>query len=86
MMPTRQPVEWSYETWPVSALVQAIRHPIDDAKVAELAASLESGKVLPPIFILIDGSNVIILDGHHRTAAWAVAGIDYVKVLVGRPK
>ena len=81
-----RPVNWSYETWPIAMLAVAVRHEIDDGKIAELVASLRRGKVLPPIFVLVDNGVVTILDGHHRVAAWVVAEVSFIPVLVGRPR
>ena len=86
MMTTSRPVDWSLEQWPIQAVATAIRHEIDDEKIAALVASVRNGGELPPIFVLVDGGRTIILDGHHRGAAWVMLGYKTVPVLVGRPK
>lgn len=80
-----RPLSWTLETWPINVLLQAIRHDVDDDKVVKLVASLRAGKTLPAIFVLVEGPRVTILDGHHRVAAWAVAGFETAQVIVGRP-
>lgn len=85
-MVTSRPVNWSLEQWPIRQVAMAIRHEIDDDKVAELVASVKAGGELPPIFVLVDNGKTTILDGHHRGAAWVVLGMLQVPVLVGRPK
>lgn len=89
MLPsTSRPCAIALESWPVHALVAAVRHNIDNAKIGELVTSLQTGHELPAVFVLVDGGKVSILDGHHRACAWAVAyGGDFMApVIVFRPR
>lgn len=81
-----RPVAFSLERWPIAALAQAVRHELDDVKIAGLVTSLRAGKHLPPIFVLVDGGVATILDGHHRVAAWITAGYPDAPVIAGRPQ
>lgn len=85
-MMTSRPVDWALEYWPIRAVAAAVRHEIDDGKIASLVGSVRAGGELPPIFVLLDSGVVKILDGHHRVAAWVALGFEYVPVLVGRPR
>lgn len=86
MVSSSRPIAWALETWPVAELARAVRHNLDDGKIRALVESLRDGNELPPIFVLVDGDRVTILDGHHRAAAWIVSKIRTVPVIVGRPR
>lgn len=81
-----RPLVDTLETWPVDVLVRLIRHGLDDHKIKALVESLQKGQALPAVFVLSDGGTVQILDGHHRTAAWSVAGIAEAPVIVFRTR
>lgn len=86
MYSSARPVTWTYETWPVGELVRAVRHNLSDGKIDALVDSLREGNELPAAFVLVDGTRVTIIDGHHRIAAWAKSGVSSAPVIVGRPR
>jgi ParB-like chromosome segregation protein Spo0J len=83
---TSRPIATALESWPVPHLAGLIRHGLDTKKVAALVASLREGNALPAIFVLDDRPRQAILDGHHRVAAWAAAGVQNAEVIVLRPR
>jgi ParB-like chromosome segregation protein Spo0J len=57
--------------------------PIDHEHVAAFQASILAGATIPALFVRVDGGRVIIVDGHHRHAAYMAlisAGHDIKRV------
>lgn len=50
-------------------------HEIDENRAAKYRALIESGSPIPPVLVMNDGYQKLILDGHHRVAAAAAAGL-----------
>lgn len=58
-------------------------HDTDPKIVAALVAALAAGAALPPVLVTTDaGNGRIVLDGHHRIAAYRAAGIGEYDALV----
>lgn len=49
---------------------------LDDERIAELAAALESGIALPPVVVRYDGETYWLQDGFHRIAAMVSIGCE----------
>lgn len=47
---------------------------IDPDKVAAIRAHIRAGLPLPPVVVVVYGTTLLPLDGHHRTTAHALEG------------
>jgi hypothetical protein len=56
--------------------------PGNRAHVMQMAMSIEQGKQLPPITVVKKGGSYLIIDGHHRYAAYKAAGAEQVPVRI----
>lgn len=48
----------------------------------QMAMSIEQGKKLPPITVVKKGGSYLIIDGHHRYAAYKAAGAGQVPIRI----
>ena len=44
--------------------------PIDPAHVAQFKVAIKNGATIPPMFVRVEEGRVIVVDGHHRHAAY----------------
>lgn len=58
-------------------------HEVDSDRVASIVARMRAGEVnLPPVLVINDGFQYLVIDGHHRIAAAVEFGLDEVPVLL----
>jgi ParB-like chromosome segregation protein Spo0J len=59
------------------------QHPVNPAAVADIIRKLDAGEQMDPILVVADvGNGYIILDGHHRAAAYREYGASRIAAWV----